>query len=83
MTTRFVGLKEFRQNMAKISSQAQIKNQKLIILKKNQPIFELHPLSKKESILENLIKDVDEALDDVKNKRLLTQKEVENMLGVV
>ncbi len=69
--------------MAKISSQAQIKNQKLIILKKNQPIFELHPLSKKESILENLIKDVDEALDDVKNKRLLTQKEVENMLGVV
>lgn len=82
MTTRFVGVKEFRQNMAKLSEQARKKNQRLIILKKNQPIFELRPLSKKDAVLENLTKNLKEALDDVRHNRVYTQEEMESMLGI-
>ena len=47
MITRFVGTKELRQNMAKIAREAQEKNERIIVLRKNQPIFELRPLSGK------------------------------------
>ncbi len=82
MTTRFIGTKELRQNMAKITKQARKKNERLIVLRKNEPIFELIPLSAKDSLAESLLRDVEEARADIKAGRVYSQKEVEKMFGL-
>ncbi len=48
MDTLFIGIKEFRQNMAKVTQDALDNKRRIIILRKNEPIFELIPLSKKD-----------------------------------
>ncbi|MBU2509387.1 type II toxin-antitoxin system Phd/YefM family antitoxin [Patescibacteria group bacterium] len=82
MTTRFVGVKELRQNMAKLTKRAKEKNERLIILRKNEPIFELRPLSKTDAKLEKLMLDIKEAQEDIKAGRLYTIEEVEKALGL-
>ncbi|PIS05020.1 MAG: hypothetical protein COT81_03390 [Candidatus Buchananbacteria bacterium CG10_big_fil_rev_8_21_14_0_10_42_9] len=82
MTTKFIGVKEFRQNMAKISNQARKKNQRLIVLRKNQPLFELRPLTDEESLTETLRRDIAQAKKDVNRGNLYTTAEAEKMLGL-
>ncbi|MDO8435650.1 MAG: hypothetical protein Q7S89_03165 [bacterium] len=80
MTTRFVGIKEFRQNMAKISEEAHRKKQRLIILRKNQLLFELRPV--KDAPLEQLLLDVEEAKEDVRKGRTYTADAVGKLLNL-
>jgi antitoxin (DNA-binding transcriptional repressor) of toxin-antitoxin stability system len=82
MVTRFIGVKEFRQNMAKLAQKARKNNERLIILRKNEPIFELRPLSKKDATLEKLMRDIEEAREDVKAGRVYTTEEVRKNLGI-
>jgi hypothetical protein len=82
MTTKMIGVKEFRQNMAGISEEALRKNQRLIILKKNQPIFELKPLPKEDAVLEKLVLDVQVGLEDMKNKRVYSHEEMKSLFGL-
>ena len=82
MTTKFIGVKQLRQNMAKITKQAQKNNERLIVLRKNEPIFELRPLSKKDVTLEKLMRDIQEGADDVRAGRVYSQDEVEDMFGL-
>ncbi len=82
MTTKLIGLKKFRQNMAKYADEARRKKQRLIILKKNEPIFELKPLSKKDAALEKLTADINDALEDVKNGDVYSQEEIEKIFGL-
>ena len=82
MTTRFIGVKELRQNMVKISNQARKKNERLIILRKNEPIFELRPLARGGVFTESFYKDIAEAKEDVRKGRTYTQKEVEKKFGL-
>ncbi len=82
MTTRFVGIKEFRQNMATISEQAHKCKQRLIIMRKNKAIFELRPLSHKASVMESLLADLAEADADIKAGRVYTAEQVKKMLRV-
>lgn len=82
MTTRFIGVKAFRQNMARVAAQAKKRNERLILLRKNEPIFELRPLSKKDAILEKLRSEIDDAEKDVKDGRLYSIEQVEKMLGL-
>ena len=82
MTTKFIGIKELRQNMAKITEQARKNNQRLIVLRKNEPIFELRPLSKKDATLERLALDIQEGLEDVKAGRVYSHEEIKNYFGL-
>ena len=82
MTTKFIGVKEFRQNIAKIAKNSRKNNQRLVILNRNVPIFEVRPLSQKDLTLENLVQDIQEGLDDVKAGRVYSQEEIESMLGL-
>lgn len=82
MTTRFIGMKQLRQNMAKISRDAHKKNERLIILRKNEPIFELRPLSEKDSLIESFRREIAEAEADVKAGRVYSQEEIEKKLGL-
>ncbi len=82
MTTKFVGTKELRQSMAKITKEAQDKNQRIIVLRKNKPVFELRPLTDEDALLESFRKDIEEALLDKKKGRVKSQAQVEKMLGL-
>ena len=82
MITRFIGVKELRQNMAKISNRALKKKERLIILRKNKPIFELKPLSDSEVFAESFYLDIVQARQDVQKRRLHDQEEVEKMFGL-
>lgn len=80
--TKFIGTKQLRQNMAKISKDAQKKNERIIVLRKNQPVFELRPLSAEDFIIESFRRDIDEARSDKKKGMVKSQAEVEKLLGL-
>lgn len=82
MTTKFVGTKELRQNMAKITQEAQKNRQRIIVLRKNQPIFELRPLSDENALVESFRRDIEEAQADKKVGRVCTQKQMEKKFGL-
>lgn len=82
MTTKFVGVKEFRQNMAKIVKRSRKKNERIIVLRRNQPLFEIKPISEEDILLEEFESDIREALEDIKAGRTYSQEEVEKMLGL-
>lgn len=83
MTTKMIGVKEFRQNMTQYYTEAQKNNQRLIILRKNEPIFELRPLSKKDAVLEKLTIDINNALEDLKNNKIYSHAEIKSLFGVL
>lgn len=82
MTTRFVGIKEFRQNLAKLAEHSRKKNERLVILNKNKPIFEVRPLSEKDATLEALMQSIQEAEEDAKAGRVYSIEAVEKNLGL-
>lgn len=82
MTTRFIGVKDLRQSMAEITKDAQEKNERIIVLRKNRPIFELRPLSDEDSISESFRKDIEEAKADKKAGRVKSQAQVEKIFGL-
>lgn len=82
MTTKFIGVKEFRQNIAKITERSRKNNERLIVLRRNVPLFEVRPLSKKDMILEKLLLDIQEGLEDKEKGDVYSQDAVEKMLGL-
>ena len=82
MTTKLIGVKQFRQNIATLYKQATKNNWRFIVLNRNQPIFKVEPLSKKDAILEKLAAEIAEAREDVKKGRLYSFEEVCKELGL-
>ena len=82
MTTKFIGLKELRQNIFKISADIRSKNQRLIVLRKNVPFLEIKPITQKDVTLESLMLGLAEAEADIKAGRVYSQQEVEKMFGL-
>lgn len=82
MTTKFIGIKEFRQNISKIAINSKKNNQRLIVLNRNTPIFEVNPLSDADQTLESLAMGIQQGLADAKAGRVYTQAQVESMLGL-
>ncbi len=82
MVTRFVGIKELRQNMAKISAEAQKKHERVIVLRKNKPIFELKPLAHNDLLIETFRRDIEEARASAHAGNVYTHDEVRKTLGL-
>jgi len=82
MVTKFIGMKELRKDMAKITKDAQKKIERIIVLRKNQPVFELRPLSNEDSLVESFRKDIEEARVEKKAGKVTSQAEVVKMLGL-
>ena len=82
MTTKLIGVREFRQNMATLYAKAKKNNLRYIILNRNQPIFRVEPLSKKDAIIEKLAQEIEEAREDVKKGRVYDFEEVCKELGL-
>ena len=82
MVTKLVGVRDFRQNIATFYEQAKKNNWRLVILNRNQPIFKVEPLTKKDAIVEKLAREIEEAREDVKKGRVYDFEEVCNELGL-
>ncbi len=82
MTTRFVGTKELRQRMARIARDAEEKNERIIVLRKNRPVFELRPLSSERALVESLRREIEKAREDKRAGRIKTQADVERLFGL-
>lgn len=84
MTTRYVGLKEFRANIGKITRDAKKKNQSIIILRKNEPLCELIPLTGDEEGVykREFVEKAVAARNRIGKSRSYTQEEVRKSLGL-
>ncbi len=82
MTTKLIGVREFRQNVTNLYKQAQTNNIQYVVLNRNQPIFKVSPLSEKDTIIEKLALDIEDARKDIKNGKVFDFETVCNELGL-
>lgn len=82
MITKLIGIREFRQNITNLQEKALKNNWRFVVLNRNQPVFKVEPLSKKDAVLEKLAFDIEEAREDIKKGRLYDAEEVRKELGL-
>ena len=82
MITKLIGVREFRQNMASLYEKARKNNWRFVVLNRNQPMFKVEPLTKKDAIVEKLAHDIAEAREDVEKGRVYDFEDVCNELGL-
>lgn len=82
MVTKLIGVKEFRQNMAKYSAKAKRYGWRYVVLSRNVPIFEVKPFSKKEAIIEKLAADIAEARQQVRDGKTIPLEKALKFLGL-
>jgi PHD/YefM family antitoxin component YafN of YafNO toxin-antitoxin module len=82
MTTKMIGVKEFRQNLSSLYKKARKNNWQFVVLNRNQPIFRVEPLNEKDVIIERLAQDIAEAREDVKAGRVYDFEDVCEELGL-
>jgi hypothetical protein len=83
MITKFVGMKEFRQNMSQLTAQARSQNIKFIVLKKNVPVLEINPIDEKEYAYIKLSEELQESEKQIKAGKFHTQEEVMSEFGLL
>ncbi len=82
MVTKFIGVKEFRQNIADYHKQATRNGWRFIILSRNKPIFDVRPLNEKDVTLEKLAMDVALARADYSAGNVYTPSQARKILGL-
>lgn len=83
MTTKTVGLKEFRQNLSFYAKTAQENNIHFIVFKKNVPILDVKPIDKKALVMKKLAKEIKLARKQVKEGDICTQEEVMKKFNII
>ena len=83
MVTKLIGIKEFRQNMAKYLAKAKKHGWRYVVQNRNVPIFAVKPLSKKEAIMEKLAADIAEARQQVRDGKTIPLKQALKSLGLL
>ncbi|TSC55444.1 MAG: hypothetical protein Greene101420_923 [Parcubacteria group bacterium Greene1014_20] len=85
---QYVGVKEFRQNMSGHIRQSRRNKTKLMILRRNVPIFEVVPLDSvvpidmEGEIKPSILRKIEKARADVRAGRFYTHEEVKRHLGL-
>lgn len=82
MNTKFIGIKDFRQNMALYAKEARAKKSRLVVMSRNTPLFALEPFDEDESY-ESLYNKVTKAKADVAAGRTYSQEKIMREFGVV
>ena len=73
MTTKFIGVKEFRQNISSYVKGAS--NIRYVVMNHKKPLFEVRPFEA-DAELESIFESILRAKEDVRKGRLHTQAEV-------
>ena len=82
MSTKLIGVKEFRQNIAAYHKKAVKNGWTYLVLKRNEAIFEVKPIIKKEAALKKLAAEIAEARASAKSGKLYSLGEVRKKLGL-
>ncbi len=82
MVTKLIGVKEFRQNMAKCIADAKRHGWRYVVLNRNAPIFAVKPLSDKDAVLEKLAADVAEARQEWRDGKGIPLEKALKSLGL-
>jgi len=83
MITKFIGMKDFRQNISKYTKEANKKNIKYIILKRNVPVLEINPIDEKKIAYTKLNEELNESEKQIKKGDFYTQNEVMKEFGLL
>ncbi len=66
MTTRTIGIKEFRQSISKFSEE---KNMRFIVMNHSRPVFKVETIDEDELILEKYTDQIDRGLTESRKKK--------------
>ena len=69
MTTRTIGIKEFRQNISKFSQE---KNVIFIVMNHMKPVFKVEPIDEDQLILEKFTEQIDRGLQEEKKGKTIS-----------
>lgn len=84
MITKFIGMKEFRQNLAHYTEAIREDgNVSYIILRKNVPVLKVSPVDEKEFMMEKLKQELDEAEASYRRGEYYTQEEIMKEFGLL
>ena len=75
MTTKIIGIKDFRAHISKYASQAQKGTVRYIVMNRNKPLFEIKPFIKNEG-LESIFAEIALAKEDIKKGKVYTQEDI-------
>ncbi len=75
MNTKFIGIKDFRQNIALYAKEARAKKSRLVVMSRNTTLFAIEPFDEGESY-ESLYNKINTAKADVVAGRVYTEKEI-------
>lgn len=81
MNTKFLGIKDFRQNIAKYAERARKGDTRFIVMNRNKPLFEVKPFAE-DVYLDSFVASIVQAEADVKKGNFHTQDEVMKELGI-
>jgi antitoxin (DNA-binding transcriptional repressor) of toxin-antitoxin stability system len=81
MTTKFIGIKDFRQNISDYIQRAQNSDTRFIVMNRNKPLFEIKPFAEDE-YLDSFVASVLKAEAEVQAGKFHTEKEVMKELGI-
>lgn len=82
MTTKLIGVREFRQNIASLYKKAVKDDCRYIILNRNKPIFKVEFLTEKDATLEMLAEEIQEARSEAKKGDVFDFEDVCKELGI-
>ncbi len=82
MTTRLIGIKQFRQNMTKIWKENRKKGAQFIVMHHSLPIMKVETLNGDDLLLEQLALDIAEARKQGARGEGRTSAEVRDILGL-
>jgi len=82
MTTKLIGIKDFRENITSMWKEAIEKKIRYIVMYHATPILEINPIDEEDFVLDNLMKDVKEARIQVKKGQTYSSAEVYKKLGI-
>lgn len=81
MTSKFIGMKEFRNNLSGTIKKARKKNITYIVLRKNVPVCEVKPIDEKEFAMKALERQIREAEQQIKEGKVYSQEEIMKEFG--
>ena len=82
MTTKLIGVKELRQNLATVSLAVERGKARYVVLRKNKPIFELRSINKKDLARDQFILDIRKGLEDIRAGRVYSARQARKILGI-
>jgi hypothetical protein len=75
MTTKIIGIKEFRADISNFAKKAKKGDVRYIVMNRNTPLFELKPFADNEG-LESIFNEIEIAKKDMKKGNVYTHEDI-------